>query len=110
MTDIESLQCYYNYVLMKLKKEGKPIVSSIITAGVVPNDDCLLKLIQISFHSNAYNQNNKNGSKFSIAVPALEVNENNSLFIKIAQYDRIHFNIYNMSFYSQTAAVPISLY
>ena len=106
MTDVESLQCYYNYVLKKLRPEGKPIASSIITAGVVPNDDCLQKLIQISYHSNSKNQNK--GAKYAIAVPALEVNENNNLFGKIAQYDRIHFNIFNMSFYGETATVPIS--
>ena len=106
MTDVESLQCYYNYVLQKLRPEGKPIASSIITAGVVPNDDCLQKLIQVSYHSNSKNQNK--GARYAIAVPALEVNENNNLFGKIAQYDRIHFNIFNMSFYGETATVPIS--
>ena len=106
MTDVESLQCYYDYVLKKLSPEGKPIASSIITAGVVPNDDCLQKLIQISYHSNSKNQNK--GARYAIAVPALEVNENNNLFVKIAQYDRIHFNIFNMSFYGETATVPIS--
>ena len=107
MTDIESLKCFYNYTLYHLKKKsGKPIVSSIITAGVIPYNDSLKKLIQIAFHSNAKNQNNS--KDYAIAVPALEVNDHKNLFIKLAQYDRAHFNIYNMSFYSGTAAVPIS--
>ena len=108
MSDVESLKCYYNYILYNLKKGEKPIISSVITAGVLPNNDCLKKLIQISFHSNSKNRNNKNKGNYSIVVPALEVNDNKNIFIKIAQYERIHFNIYNMAFYSGTAAVPIS--
>ena len=106
MTDIESLKCFYNYILYRLKKNDKPIISSIITAGVIPYDDSLKKLIQIAFHSNVKNQ--KNSKNYAIAVPALEVNDHKNLFIKLAQYDRAHFNIYNMSFYSETAAAPIS--
>ena len=41
MSDIESLQCFYNYILPKFKKENKIIISSIITAGVVPSPNCL---------------------------------------------------------------------
>ena len=108
MSDVESLKCYYNYILYNLKKEEKPIISSVMTAGIWPNNDCLKKLIQISFHSNAKNQNNNYKGNYSIVVPALEVNDSKNFFIKIAQYDRIHFNIYNMAFYSGTAAVPIS--
>ena len=101
MTEIESLQCYYTYILPNYKR---PIISSVITAGVVPEKDSLKKLIQISFDSNQEN----NSGKYSVAVPALEVNEGNSIFLKIVQYDRIHYNIYDMNFYSGTAAAPIS--
>ena len=103
MSDIESLQCFYNYILPKFKKENKIIISSIITAGVVPSPNCLKKLIQMSFPPNE-----KNPKQFEIVVPALEISEDKNFFIKIGQYDRIHFNIYNMNFYSSTAGVPIS--
>ena len=107
MTPIESLKCFYNYCVFNLKKEDKFLISSIITAGIYPKENSLKKLIQISCLSYTKNQN-KSSKNLDIAIPSLEVNENKDFFIKIAQYDRAHFNLYNMSFYSSTAAVPIS--
>ena len=114
MSDIESLRCFYYYILKGLKRENNKIISSVITAGVVPHPDGLKKLIQISFSDiktkddkKGQNQNLEN--KYAISVPALEVNKKeNNLYKKIAQYERIHFNIYSMNFYNQTASVPIS--
>ena len=105
ITPIESLKCFYNYCVSNLKEEDKFIVTSIITAGVFPNENSLKKLIQICCLSYTSNKRTKN---LDIAVQSLEVNENKDLFIKIAQYDRAHFNLYNMNFYNSTAAVPIS--
>ena len=109
MTEVESLQCFYNYCVSNLKKEDKPILTSIITAGVSPNEKSLKKLIKICCPSNTRNQS-KSINKFSIAVPTIELYESKdkNFFIKVAQYDRAHFNLYNMSFYNSTAAVPIS--
>ena len=106
MTDIESLQCFYNYCVRNIKKEDKYIITSVITTGIILTKDCFKKLIQLSFIPNE--EDRKNNKKFAIIVPSLEVNNNNNFFIKIAQYDRIHFNIYTMNFYYETAAVPIS--
>ena len=50
MSDIESLRCFYYYILKGLKRENNKIISSVITAGVVPHTDGLKKLIQISFN------------------------------------------------------------
>ena len=108
MTEIESLKCFYSYFVNNLRKNDKiPIITTVITSGVIPKDDCLKSMIEISFLPNA----KKNESKFGIVVPALEIgdnNKNNDFFLKIAQYDRIHFNIYTLNFYCETAAVPIS--
>ena len=101
MTDIESLQCFYNYCVGNIKKEDKYIITSVITAGIILAKDCIKKLIQLSFIPNAT-------KKFAIVVPSLEVSDNINFFIKIAQYDRIHFNIYTMNFYYETCAVPVS--
>ena len=106
MTDIESLQCFYNYCVRNIKKEDKYIITSVITTGIILTKDCFKKLIQLSFIPNE--EDRKNNKKFAIIVPSLEVNNNDNFFIKIAQYDRIHFNIYTMNFYYETAAVPIS--
>ena len=106
MTDIESLQCFYNYIIPKLKPDNKIIITNVITAGVIPTKNSLKKLIIISFPKKiSQKQNAKN---FAIVVPALEVADDKDLFIKIAQYDRVHFNLYTMNFYNSTASVPIS--
>ena len=109
LTEVESLQIFYNYILLKLKNDDKLIITSVMTAGVVPNNDCLKKLIKICFPAKAPNQS-KDAKKFGIAVPSLEIREINesNIFLKIAQYERAHFYIYDMSFYSGTAAAPIT--
>ena len=106
MTPIESLNCFYNYFVFSLKKEDKFIITSTITAGVYPKDNSLKKLIQLSCLS--YTKNQIKSKNLDIAIPSLEINDNKDFFIKIAQYERAHFNLYNMNFYSSTAAVPIS--
>ena len=47
--------------------------------------------------------------KFGVAVPSLEIKElgDSNIFLKIAQYERPQFYIYDMSFYSGTAASPV---
>ena len=111
MSDIEALRCFYYYIVKTLKKENQIIITSVITAGVIPKKDGLKKLIQISFSGKNY-KNNKKGKNnldynYAVAVPSLEVKDNKNFFIKIAQYDRLHFNLYNMNFFCKTAAVPI---
>ena len=68
MTDIESLQCFYNYCVGNIKKEDKYIITSVITAGIILAKDCIKKLIQLSFNPNS-------NKKFAIVVPALEVSD-----------------------------------
>lgn len=109
LTEIESLKIFYNYILLKLKNEDKLIITSVMFAGVEPNNDCLKKLIKICFPVNVRNQSG-DAKKFGIAVPCLEIKEFNdsNIFLKIAQYERAHFYIYDMSFYSETAAAPVT--
>ena len=102
MYDVESLKCFYSYCINKLKKEDKLIVTSVIASGVLPLDNSLKKMIQISFTQKAKTEKN-----FGIVVPMLDIKDNSNFFIKIAQYERTHFNIYNMNFYNSTASVPV---
>ena len=94
--EIRALKCYYS-ILKKLKKDKKLLLSSIITAGVCLNNNSLLSLIKIAY----------NKSEYGIAVAPIEYTPNN-LYSKIALYERIHFNIFNMSLYDQSCSVPIS--
>ena len=95
--DVSALKLYY-YFLSKLHKEKQIMFSSVITAGVFPIQDSLISLIQYSYHSK---------KKHSVSVASIEYKPND-LYSKISLYEKIHFNIYNMNFYNQSAAVPIS--
>ena len=94
--EIEALKCYYLGVIPQIKSEKKPIFSSVITAGVEPNS--LNRLILLS-----YNNIKKHGA----AVGAIESN-GYGVFTMIEQYERTHFNIYNMNFYNICSAAPVS--
>ena len=98
MSNIEALSCFYLCIVKNLKKENL-LITSIITAGVAPAPNGLKKLIQCSFSEK---------NKYLISVPALPVADNGSFFNKIAQYERVHFNIYDMNFYNSTVGVPVS--
>ena len=94
--DMTALKCYYS--ILRQIIEGKKIFSSIITVGVSPQAGSLLTLIQI-----AYNGKNTHG----IAVAPVEYIPKN-IYSMIALYEKIHFNIFNMSLYDQSCSVPIS--
>ena len=72
--------------------------SSIITAGVEPVEDSLINLIEYSFHTY---------KSHSIAVAPIEY-KSNDLISKICSYEKVHFNIYNMNYYFESGAIPIS--
>ena len=95
--DVKALKTYY-FFLSKLYKDKKLMFSTVITAGVLPLTDSLTTLILSS-----YNDNKNHG----ISIAPIEYIPNN-LFAKISLYERIHFNIYNMSFYYASCAVPVS--
>ena len=96
LTYVESLRCYYLGVIQQIRQDKKILFSSVITAGVEPKS--LKKLILCSYNN------------LKIHGAAVGVVESNGygLFSMIEQYERTHFNIYNMNFYGISAAVPIS--
>ena len=100
LNEVASLKFFYCGIINQLRPENKIIFTSIISSGVVPKNECLIKLIQLSYNSN------KEDSRL-IAVPAIERFED-GLISKIKKYERVHFNLYNMNFYDSIAAVPVS--
>lgn len=98
LTDIEALKCYYLGIIDQIKIEKKPIFSSIITAGVEPVSESLKKLMLLSY----------NNSKYHGVTVSLIESSGYGLYSMIEQYERIHFNIYNMNFYGMSSGVPIS--
>ena len=97
LSDIKALKLYYSF-LKQLKDENKLMFSSVITAGIYPLPESLLSLIQFSYHTD-----NKHG----VAVGPIEFKPNDFIS-KISLYEKIHFNIYNMNYYFESLAVPIS--
>ena len=98
LLDIEGLKLYYLYVINSLKMNKKPIISTVMTAGVVPNSISLKKLILSSYNS----------VKTHGASVGLIESRGVGLFSMIETYERTHFNIYNMNFYGMSAVVPVS--
>ena len=96
LTDFEALKCFYLGILEQIKMEKNPIFSSVITAGVEPKT--LKKLILSSY----------NNSKIHGASVGVIESEGFGLFSMIEQYERVHFNTYNMNFYGISAAIPVS--
>ena len=79
-----------------IKKE-KILITSVITAGVIPTNNALSNLIQSCLK---YDNKDKRKSYDCVSVPALEIDgnkKNESIFEKIIKYERVHFNIYNMN-------------
>ena len=96
LTDIGALKCFYLGVVDQLKVEKKVLFTSVITAGVSPNN---LKNLILS----AYNNSKSNASSVGVIR-----SEGDGIFSMVEQYERTHFNIYNMNFYGMSAVVPLS--
>ena len=96
LTDIGALKCFYLGVVEQLKVEKKVLFTSVITAGVSPNN---LKNLILS----AYNNSKSNASSVGVIR-----SEGDGIFSMVEQYERTHFNIYNMNFYGMSAVVPLS--
>ena len=94
---IESLKCYYNFIIPIIRFPKQMIYSIILTAGVMPQKDSFETLMKY-----AYNNVKTHG----ISVAPVEITPD-FLVSKIYQFDRVFFNIYNMSVYNATASVPI---
>ena len=100
LSSVEALKFYYLNILSQLKQENKILFSSVITAGVVPNNTALKKMIL-----NSYFAENK-GMK-GIAV-GLVLSTGEGIFSMVEQYERLHFNIYDMNYLGSGSAFPVS--
>ena len=99
LLDLEALKCYYLYVISRIKINDKqPIFSSVITAGVELKPSGLKNLIL-----SAYDTVKTHG----VSVGLVDSN-GIGIFSMIEQYERTHFNIYNMNYYGMSSAFPIS--
>ena len=96
----QALKCFYCGIITQLRNRDQTIFTSVITSNVVPALNSLKKLICSSYDSQKYH---------AVSVGLIETNSNsNGLVSKINQYERVHFNLYDMNFYDMAAAVPVS--
>ncbi len=96
LTDIGALKCFYLGIVNQIKEANKILFTSVITAGVSPSS---LKNLILS----AYNKKNNNAASVGVIS-----SEGDGIFSMVEQYERIHFNIYDMNFYGMSAVVPLS--
>ena len=96
--EIESLRCFYLGVISQLKEDKKILFASVITAGVEPTQNSLKRLILSSYDTQ---------KDHGVSVGLIQ-STGNGIFSMIEQYERTHFNLYNMNFYGMSAVVPIS--
>ena len=96
LTDLGALKCFYLGIVDQLKEEKKILFTSVITAGVWLKS---LKNLILS----AYNKSNNNAASVGVIK-----SEGERIYSMVEQYERIHFNIYNMNFYGMSAVVPLS--
>ena len=94
---IDSLKCFYLGICKDIKSDSKFILSSMISNGVVLNEDTIKNLILSS---------NEKLKPF-VAVPAAE-SIANGLFGNVERYETVHYNLYNLNFYDFTCCVPIN--
>ena len=99
LSDMKVLKFFYTFILKKIRIENGIIFSSVITAGVSPGPKSLISLMKMAFHMR---------NEHAVVVPMLEDEDKGGFFLKIKQYERFHFNLYNMNFYDMSASVPIS--
>ena len=100
LSSVEALKYFYLNIIYQLKSENKILFSSVITAGVTPNSTALKKMIL-----NSYFGKNKGMKGISVG---LVLSKGNGIFSMVEQYERLHFNIYDMNFYGSSSAFPVS--
>ena len=97
---VEALKYYYTNIIYQLKEDKKILFSSVITAGVEPTQTSLKKMILSSYLA---------GNKGANGVATgLVLSSGEGIFSMIEQYERVHFNIYDMNFLGSSSSFPVS--
>ena len=97
---VEALKYYYTSIIYQLKEDKKILFSSVITAGVEPTQTSLKKMIL-----NSYLAGNKGANG---VATGLVLSSGDGIFSMIEQYERVHFNIYDMNFLGSSSSFPVS--
>ena len=97
---VEALKYYYTNIIYQLKEDKKILFSSVITAGVEPTQTSLKKMILNSYLAGIKGANG--------VATGLVLSSGDGIFSMIEQYERVHFNIYDMNFLGSSSSFPVS--
>jgi hypothetical protein len=100
LSSVEALKFYYLGIISQIKLDNKIIFSSVITAGVELNKLSLKKLIINSYYAE--------GNKIKGAAVGLVLSSGEGIFSMVEQYERLHFNTYDMNFLGSSNTIPVS--
>ena len=100
LSSVEALKFYYLGIISQIKLDNKIIFSSVITAGVELNKLSLKKLIVNSYYAE--------GNKIKGAAVGLVLSSGEGIFSMVEQYERLHFNTYDMNFLGSSNTIPVS--
>lgn len=97
---VESVKIFYGKLLKKFRSENSTILTSVITAGVSPEKGGLKRLILNSFEIN---------KNHHLSVGVVEgLIDPKSFVSNVYNYERTHFNLYDMNYYSACNSAPVS--
>ena len=95
---IEHIKTFYNDIVPDIKKQNGFIYTSVFKNGIIFNEEAL---------SHSFLLLNDNHNKGSIVVPSIE-SIPQGIYSNINQYENVHFNLYDLSYYDMASSVPIN--
>lgn len=100
MTPIQAIRCFHSRIINDL--HSNELFAIVIENGVkFPPDAVKMMLTLVN-----QNQSNQISNKIAV-VPALE-SLGKSLFGRIQKYENLHYNMYDLHYYSVACSVPVS--
>ena len=96
----ENIKAFYNDIIQDIKKKDGFVYTTVLKYGIIFSQDALLKCFSCL---------NDNYNKGSIVVPSIETKPK-GLYSNIQQYENVHFNLYDLSYYDMASSVPINSY
>ena len=100
LSSVEALKVYYTGIIDQIKFENKILFSSVITSGVVLDPTSLKKLILNSYYG-------ESGANKGVAI-GMVLSKGDGIFAMVEQYERLHFNTYDVNFMGNCNVFPVS--
>ena len=95
---IDHVKTFYNDIVPDIKKQNGFIYTSILKNGIIFKEETFFRSFLCLRDSH---------NKGCIVVPSIELIPQ-GLYAKIHQYENVHFNLYDLSYYDIAISVPIN--